>query len=102
MEINLTDLRDEVLNIILEEPKLIKYFNNNKPIPVDKFKNYLINEEEIFTIRKDKKHFKKILYLESQNKILSHLVDFYSTLRSIMLGKTKNLIMINIIMLILC
>ena len=59
MEINLTDLRDEVLNTILEEAKLIKYFNNNKPIPVEKFKNYLINEEESFIIRKDKKHFKK-------------------------------------------
>ena len=46
MEINLTDLRDEVLNIILEELKLIKYFNNNKPIPVDKFKNYLIRYQK--------------------------------------------------------
>tara|TARA_B110000908_G_scaffold172389_1_gene239512 strand:- start:3636 stop:5180 length:1545 start_codon:yes stop_codon:yes gene_type:complete len=90
MEINLTDLRDELLNIILEEPKLIKYFNNNKPIPVDKFINYIINDEEPFTMRKDKKHFKKdtlskISYQESVTPS-----GFYSTIRSIMLGKTKN------------
>lgn len=91
MEINLTDLRDEVLNIILEEPKLIKYFNNNKPIPVDKFKNYLINEEENFTIRKDKKNFKKdtLSRIAEQDSVTPS--GFYSTLRSIMLGKTKNI-----------
>ena len=91
MEINLIDLREEILNIVLEEPKLIKHFNNNKPVPVNKFKNYLINEEEVYSIRKDKKYYKKdtLSRIAEQDSVTPS--GFYSTLRSIMLGKTKNI-----------
>lgn len=90
MIIKLEDLKQDCVRIVLQEEKQIKNFFSNKTIQVRNLVNYLVNEEDSFMIKLDKKYFKKNTLSRIAERETVTPNGLYNVLKAILLGKTKN------------
>ena len=90
MTIKLNQLKQDCVKIVLQEEKQIKNFFSNKTIRVRNLVNYLINEEDSFIIKLDKKYFKKNTLSRIAERETVTPNGLYNVLKAILLGKTKN------------